>query len=175
MSLKDLTAEKHKLAESTPFMKAIFDHCLPMDLWVDFTYQKYLWYREIELAAASHGLLDRLPGISRAQLIMNDYQTMVKDSLEYHTYKESVKDYVSYIRKLEDPKQILAHLYTWHMGDMFGGQMIKTMIPAPHTHLTFDNAKELMTTLRTMITDDLADEANTAFDWAIKILSEYDV
>jgi heme oxygenase len=100
---------------------------------------------------------------------------MVKDSLEYHTYNKSVKDYVSYIRKLEDPKRILAHLYTWHMGDMFGGQMIKTMIPAPHTHLTFDNAKELMTTLRTMITDDLADEANTAFDWAIKILSEYDV
>lgn len=175
MSLKELTAEKHKLAETTPFMKAIFDHRLPIDLWIDFTYQKYLWYKEIELAAASYGLLDNLPRIGRAQLIMNDYQSMVKESHEYHTYKESVKDYVSYIRKLDNPKHILAHLYTWHMGDMFGGQMIKTMIQAPHTHLTFDNARELMTTLRTMITDDLADEANIAFDWAIKILSEYDV
>ena len=30
MSLKELTAEKHKLAETTPFMKAIFDHRLPI-------------------------------------------------------------------------------------------------------------------------------------------------
>jgi len=28
--------------------------------------------------------------------------------------------------------------------------------------------------MRPMLTDDLADEANIAFDWAIKILQEYD-
>jgi len=40
MSLKELTAEKHKLAESTPFMKAVFANTLPKDLWVDFVAQK---------------------------------------------------------------------------------------------------------------------------------------
>jgi len=52
--------------------------------------------------------------------------------------------------------------------------MIKKLVDAPHTHLEFFNANELITTMRPMLTDDLAEEANTAFDWAIKILSEYD-
>jgi heme oxygenase len=60
------------------------------------------------------------------------------------------------------------------MGDMFGGQMIKKLIDAPHTHLEFANVMELVAVMRPMLTDDLADEANVAFDWAIKILNEYD-
>jgi heme oxygenase len=174
MSLKELTKDKHALAEGTPFMKAVFDLKLPMALWVDYTYQKYIWYREIELAAASYGLLDELSEISRAQLIMADYKNMIGQAPTYHTYKEVSKDYAGYIKLLTDPKKVLAHLYTWHMGDLFGGQMIKKIIQAPSTHLDFNNPRELMTTMRTMLTDDLADEANVAFDWAIKILSEYD-
>ena len=99
---------------------------------------------------------------------------MIKDTLIYNTYKETTKDYVIYLKSLTDPKKILAHLYTWHMGDMFGGQMIKKIIDAPHTHLEFENTLELITVMRPMLTDDLADEANVAFDWAIKILQEYD-
>ena len=52
--------------------------------------------------------------------------------------------------------------------------MIKKLIDAPHRHLDFDNAQELMMTMRSMLSDDMADEANVAFDWAIRILSEYD-
>jgi hypothetical protein len=52
--------------------------------------------------------------------------------------------------------------------------MIKKIINAPSTHLDFNNPRELMTNMRAMLTDDLADEANIAFDWAIKILGEYD-
>ena len=174
MSLKELTKTKHQLAEHTPFMTAVFDLKLPMELWVDYTYQKYIWYREIELAAASYGLLDNLPGIGRAQLIMDDYRKMIGNVPVYHTYKEIAKDYAMYIRTLDDPKKILAHLYTWHMGDLFGGQMIKKIINAPSTHLDFNNPGELMSNMRAMLTDDLADEANIAFDWAIKILGEYD-
>ena len=174
MSLKDLTKEKHAAAEETKFMKAVFDKTMPMELWVDYTYQKYIWYREIELAAASYGLLDNLPGIGRAQLIMDDYRKMIGNVPVYHTYKEIAKDYAMYIRTLDDPKKILAHLYTWHMGDLFGGQMIKKIINAPSTHLDFNNPGELMSNMRAMLTDDLADEANIAFDWAIKILGEYD-
>jgi heme oxygenase len=174
MSLKELTAEKHQLAESTKFMKAVFAKTLPFELWVDFTYQKQLWYKEIEQSAKNAGLLENLPGIERAQLIMDDYQAMDKPLGSYNTYKETTKEYVNYIRSLTDPKRIMAHLYTWHMGDMFGGQMIKKIVEAPHTHLEFENARELMTTIRSMLTDDMGDEANVAFDWAIKIMESYD-
>ena len=76
MSLKDLTADNHQRAEETLFMKAVFAKTLPYDLWVDFTYQKQLWYQEIEVAAHNAGLLNLLPGLERAKLITDDYQAM---------------------------------------------------------------------------------------------------
>jgi hypothetical protein len=173
MSLKDLTKDKHTAAESTAFMKAVFDKTLPFELWVDFTYQKQLWYKEIEHAARKAGLLNALPGIERAGLIMDDYQSMDKPMGSYNTYKQETKDYASYIRSLDDPKRIMAHLYTWHMGDLFGGQMIKKIVDAPHSHLDFEDPKMLMTNMRGMLSDDMGDEANTAFDWAIKIMESY--
>jgi len=174
MSLKELTAEKHQQAESTRFMKAVFAKTLPFDLWVDFTYQKQLWYKEIEHAAREAGLLNALSGIERAHLIMDDYQSMDKPVGSYNTYRELTKEYASYIRSLDDPKRIMAHLYTWHMGDLFGGQMIKKIIDAPHTHLDFENPNDLKMAMRGMLSDDMGEEANIAFDWAIRIMESYD-
>jgi heme oxygenase len=174
MSLKELTQERHKAAETTRFMKAVFDHALPMNVWIDYTYQKYAWYKAIEVRAQSLGLLDNLPGIERADLILADYKEMIKDSEVRHHLNLITTDYCDYIKDLTEPKDILAHLYTWHMGDMFGGQMIKKIIDAPHSHLEFENAKDLMFVLRGMLDDSMGDEANRAFDWAINILETYD-
>jgi len=174
MSLKELTAANHALAETTPFMKAVFAKTLPMKIWVDYTFQKHLWYLAIENNANELGLLDNLKGIGRAQLIIKDFLEMNSLYPSTYSYKKGTLEYSAYIRKLTDPKKVLAHLYTWHMGDMYGGQMIKKIFDAPHRHLEFDNRQELITNLRTMLTDDLADEANLAFEWAIKILHEYD-
>jgi len=174
MSLKELTADKHQQAEDTLFMKAVFAKTLPFDLWVDFTYQKQLWYKEIEHAARQAGLLTALPGFERAGLIMDDYEAMDKPVGSFNTYKEQTKEYVSYIRTLDDPTRIMAHLYTWHMGDLHGGQMIKKIVEAPHSHLEFEDRAELIKTVRTMLSDDMGDEANIAFDWAIKIMESYD-
>jgi heme oxygenase len=60
------------------------------------------------------------------------------------------------------------------MGDLFGGQMIKKIIQAPSTHLDFENSQDLMVNMRNLLTDDMADEANRAFTWAIHILETYD-
>ena len=175
MSLKELTADKHAEAETTPFMKAVFARTMPMDVWTDYTYQKRIWYEVIETRAREYGLLDNLAGIERSALIMEDFKNMMKyDGTVYKISQESL-DYCKYIRELDSAKKVLAHLYTWHLGDMFGGQMIKKIIDAPSKHLEFENARELMTTVRSMLTDDMADEANTAFEWAIKILRTYDI
>ena len=174
MSLKELTKDNHALAETTPFMKSVFAGTMPKDVWTDYTYQKQLWYKEIERAARQAGLLENLAGIERAELIMEDYREMIAGTFLYNTYKSVTKDYVIYLQSLKDRNKILAHLYTWHMGDMFGGQMIKKIINAPHRHLEFANTSELIAVLRPMLTDDLADEANIAFEWAIKILNQYD-
>jgi len=65
-------------------------------------------------------------------------------------------------------------LYTWHMGDMFGGQMIKKIVPGPHRNLEFEDARTLMTNIRAKLDDSMGDEANVAFDWAISMLRDYD-
>lgn len=174
MSLKELTADKHAEAENTLFMKTVFEGKMSMDVWADYTFQKGHWYNVIEKKAESFGLLENLPGIKRSRLISQDFKEIMHFNREGYELSQTALDYCKYISELDSAEKVLAHLYTWHMGDMFGGQMIKKIVNAPSRHLEFENAGELITTVRSMLTDELADEANTAFTWAIKLLREYD-
>ena len=168
MSLKELTADLHQAAESTPFMKAVFAKTLPEDVWVNWTDQKILFYNSIELRCRVEGYLDDLPGIERTNLLYKDYKTMAKTD---HKFIRSAIDYHRYT--LDLPKAAcLAHLYTWHMGDLFGGQMIKKIVPGSHLSLDFKDTAVLMTNLRSKLSDDMAPEARTAFEWAIKMMNE---
>jgi heme oxygenase len=174
MALKDLTAEKHKEAESTPFMKAVFNKTLPSSLWADWTYQKSLFYHVIEGAAGSCGLLHDLPDIRRGFYLFEDYKALVNGNVS-HEYRKPVLEYYQYILSIsKDPKKVMAHLYVWHMGDMFGGQMIKKIVPGPHRNLEFNDIQTLMTNIRAKLDDSMAEEANIAFDWAIKMMRDYD-
>ena len=171
MSLKELTADKHREAETTQFMKAVFAKTLPRDHWVDFTYQKTLFYSTIENAATQQGLMNDLEPMRRSALLAQDYEKMDGSAREF---KSAVLEYHNYIQTLTDPTRIMAHLYTWHMGDLFGGQMIKKLVDGPHSSLDFLDAPVLIAVMRSKLSDDMAEEANIAFDWAIQILNEYD-
>ena len=171
MSLKELTAHKHQEAETTQFMKAVFAKTLPRDHWVDFTYQKTLFYSTIETAATQQGLMSDLESMRRSALLAQDYEEMDGSAREF---KPAVLEYHNYIQTLTDPVRIMAHLYTWHMGDLFGGQMIKKLVNGPHSSLDFLDASVLIAVMRSKLSDDMAEEANIAFDWAIQILNEYD-
>ena len=128
MSLKELTQERHALAENTAFMRSVFAGTMRPDTWTDYTYQKFQWYYAIEDQADKMGLLDQLPGIARAHLIRDDFYDMISGSQDTYFFRPITGEYVQYINGLDDAKRVLAHLYTWHMGDMFGGQMIKKLI-----------------------------------------------
>lgn len=174
MSLKELTAEKHRLAENTAFMKSVFDRSITPATWTDFLYQKWNIYNCIELKAKSHGLLNGLYGLVRGPMLYQDYENNVREyRLGYSKPHPVVQDYNSYVDNL-NPDVVLAHVYTWHLGDIYGGQMIKKLAPGSHLSLEFGNPHQLAATLRTKLDDSLGDEANVAFDWAIKILETYD-
>lgn len=175
MSLKELTAEKHKLAESTPFMQAVFKRNLPQELWADWTYQKTLFYGGIEGAAGACRLLGDLPDIRRAFYLYLDFCDMWPKDTTRPNFRPEVVDYYNYILSInQDPQKVMAHLYVWHMGDMFGGQMIKKVVPGSHRNLEFQDIPTLMTNIRAKLDDSMADEANVAFDWAIKMMRGYD-
>jgi len=172
MSLKELTKENHTAAEKTKFMKAVFARKLSLDLWADWTYQKAHFYKAIESKCRQAGLLADLPGLERADLLLEDYHEM-NGHMGYKEPKQITQEYVDYINDL-DPRLVIAHLYTWHMGDMSGGQMIKKVIQAPHRNLEFNNVDQLKETIRSKLDDSYADEANRAFEWAIKLMNQYE-
>jgi len=174
MSLKDLTVAKHAEAESTTFMKAVFAKTLPFDLWVDWTYQKWLFYGAIEGAAGANRLLDDLPDLRRAFYLFMDYNEMNTEKKK-HQFRPVVIDYYNYLISIaNDTNKIMAHLYTWHMGDMFGGQMIKKIVPGAHRNLEFADPHTLITNIRAKLDDNMGEEANVAFDWAIRMMRDYD-
>jgi heme oxygenase len=174
MSLRDLTAEKHQQAEQTQFMQRVFAKTLPNAVWTDFILQKWSFYNIIEKRAQQFKLLDDLPYIDRADLLYVDYMDMCH-GLPTHTIKLETQEYCEYLRSLQTSDQILSHVYTWHMGDMYGGQLIAEIIQAPHRHLIFENREQLIETFRAKLHDGMADEANCAFDWAIKIMNSYEL
>jgi hypothetical protein len=156
-------------------MKSVFAKTLPLTLWADWTFQKAFFYKTIENAATECGLLDDLPDISRAGYLFSDFSDMWGDSVIVPNYRPVVLDYHNYILSIkQDPTKVMAHLYTWHMGDLFGGQMIKKIVDAPHRSLDFEDTRTLMTNIRSKLDDSMGDEANIAFDWAIRMMRDYD-
>jgi heme oxygenase len=175
MSLKEITKDLHELAESTNFMKAVFNGTLDPDAWLDFTYQKTLFYHTIEGAAASCGLLRDLTGIHCAFKLNQDYLAMNTKNKK-HYFKDVVVQYHNYLLSInKNPDAVMAHVYAWHMGDLYGGQMIKRIIPGSHTAMDFENKDELIVKIRAKLNDEtMGQEARCAFEWAIRILKEYD-
>jgi heme oxygenase len=172
MSLKELTREKHTAAEATKFMQAVFKKSMPKEIWADYTYNKMLVYGAIETKSRAEGLLNDLPDIDRAYRLYQDAKEMTDGN--FPKFRQPVIDYHRYILDLE-PGKVAAHLYVWHMGDLFGGQMIKKMLDnVPHRNLEFKDVDGLKTAIRAKLDDSLGNEANIAFDWAIKIMNDYD-
>jgi heme oxygenase len=172
MSLKEITADLHELAEHTPFMKAVFEKRLPIKVWEEWTYWRAMFYSAIESKCQQGNLLEDLQGIKRASPLMQDYIEMRNGNWlpSKDCNNPALNEYLDYIHTLT-PNQALAHLYVWHMGDLYGGQMIKKVIPAPTHHaLEFEDANTLKSNLRAKLTDDLGTEARTAFEYAIKML-----
>jgi heme oxygenase len=172
MSLKEQTKEKHTEAERTPFMNATIKGKIPKEIWADYSYNKMLWYGAIETKARAEGLLDTLPGIERSYALYQDAKEMLGGN--FPKFRQEAIDYHRYILDLP-PGKVAAHLYVWHMGDLFGGQMIKKILDyVPHRNLEFKDVDGLKTAIRAVLAGDLAEEANGAFDWAIKIMHTYD-
>ena len=67
----------------------------------------------------------------------------------------------------------MAHVYTLHMGDLSGGQMIARKIPGEGRMYKFvGDTTELKNAIRSKINDDMADEAKFCFEVASNLFKE---
>lgn len=173
MTLKELTKHKHDAAENTKFMQRVFNKQLPTNLWNDYTLQRAIIYSAIETKCVNLSLISSNSELIRAPKLMQDFLSSKQD---FHVRQETV-NYQNYIRQIKSPQLILAHLYTWHMGDLFGGQQIKNIVHGvPHSALDFKDKSACINTIRDLCRVwevENTDEPIVAFDYAIKLLESY--
>lgn len=173
MSLKELTAESHKLVESKPFVKKIFAGDIDPILYATYLYNQYQVYDILETHAMLAGLLKDLPNIRRAPRIHEDFLELWPKGEVPPQELPSTTEYKEHLITIrEDHQKLLAHLYVRHMGDLFGGQMIAKKIPGAGKYYQFENADELKATLRSKLDDGMADEANICFGFAAKLFDD---
>lgn len=173
-TLKELTAEKHKEAESQPFIKSIFAGKVDKEQYIDYLYQLLYVYKVLERLADIHGLFNDMENLKRTSEIEKDYSEMITFP-PYPQVRESTENYVTYLNSIShEPEKLMAHIYVRHMGDLFGGQMLAKLVPGPNNMFVFKDIPYLINKVRSKLDISMADEANKAFQFNIDILKEYD-
>lgn len=174
MSLKEITSDLHHEAETTQFAKQLLSGKITKEAYANYLWQCVLFYGLIEMSCKRQGFLDNLPDVERAEAIFKDYLDIKGDekwlpsSIEYHDYL---------IKLMNNPERkhlMKAHMYVRHMGDLFGGQIIKKQVAhvSQGRFYDFKDVNGLKAAIRAELTDDLGDEARVAFEYAIKIMRE---
>lgn len=172
--LKELTLEVHRRAERTGYASKLVKGLTPEEYY-QYLYNQYLIYSVLEYHVKK--MFPELHSILRENKIFDDLkelQNVYNISPEISKMCAVVPVYEKHLLTL-DKNGILAHLYVRHFGDMYGGQMIKKRNPGSGTMYDFDNVEELKTQIREMLSDDMADEANRCFEFAIRLFEELSV
>jgi len=164
LSLKDLTHNNHVKAENHKFTKLLLSGTMSKKIYATFLANQFVQYQALE-TSAKH-LLAEIPGLARSELILQDW-TELQESVIFFN---STAEYCKYVKGLTD-HQLWAHIYVKHMGDLYGGQLIKTKIPGSGLWYTFDNRKLLIDKLRSKLDISMADEANNCFESAIELFN----
>lgn len=167
MALRDHIKEKHDLAEKHPFVKLLFAGGVSPSIYAEYLLNQYLMYNHLEQLAEVAGLLNGVETVKRAESILTDFKEL---NCQAKVFKTST-DYIQYLNTISKEK-LMAHIYVRHFGDLFGGQLMKKVVPGSGSMYNFENRSALIQELRSRLNDDLAEEANIALDWALKLFSE---
>ena len=176
MSLKEITKDLHHEAETTKFAKMLLSGKIAKEDYRNYLYNLMAVYDPIEWYCQRQGFLVTMPDLPRLKAIYADFQELDDGSYCYLT--PATLEYQAYLHKLGNDEfrkhLIKAHLYCRHMGDLFGGQIIKKQVAhiSSGKFYDFENADAMKMAIRVTLTDDLADEARVAFEWAIKMMRD---
>jgi heme oxygenase len=172
--LKELTWENHQKAERTEHARKLLKGMSPQE-YHRYIYNQYVQYAVLESRATELGVLEGIERIARAKNISMD---MVELEREHNIQRNVdllcpvVARYTGHVMSLENKDDLLAHIYVRHFGDMYGGQMIAKRNPGSGSMYVFEDVEELKTKVRGMLHDDMADEANRCFEFAMELFEE---
>jgi len=176
MSLREITQDLHHKAETTKFAQLLLSGKIEKADYRNYLYNLLAVYDPIEWYCKRQGFLDQMPFLPRLRAIHADFLEL--DDKEYYYLTPATLEYQAYLHKLgndRDRKHLIrAHLYCRHMGDLYGGQIIKKQV----AHISsgkfyyFENEEYLKLQIRQELTDDLGPEARVAFEYAIKMMQD---
>ena len=176
MSLKDITSDLHHEAEKTKFAKLLLSGKIEKADYRNYLYNMMAVYDPIEWYNKRQGAFANMHDLPRLKAIYADFTEL--DECDYYYLTPSTLEYQAYLHALgNDPERkhlIRAHLYVRHMGDLFGGQIIKKQVAhiSSGKFYDFENADAMKMAIRQILTDDLGDEARVAFEYAIKMMKD---
>jgi len=177
-TLKQTTAEKHRIAESLPFIQTIFKGEVDKFKYTDYLYQLHFIYFTLENHGSELELFKGIEDLKRAPKVRTDFINLAGKNYSINI-KKSTNKYLSYLDDifyddLENRRQrLMAHVYVRHMGDLFGGQQLAKLVPGKGLMYKFDNMIGLITEVRKRIDISMTVEANIAFDFNIELIKEY--
>ena len=192
MSLKKLTESIHKKAEQTKWSQLLVSGNMNCAQYGQFLYNLLYIYSVLETKADQYQIFKDYPVLKDIRRIQG--LTMDRGWYDYDAgYEPSTHDYVDYLETC-DRDQILAHMYVRHFGDIYGGQIISKNVPSPseseswklrdpdslpdlanenYTHyFDFNNKQEMIATMRSLLSDEMADEAILGFQFAINLFND---
>jgi heme oxygenase len=174
MSLKELTHEQHRTAETQPFVKVLFSGKIDPKIYAIYLFNQHRMYDVLEACAMMHGLLNDYPTIRRSPNIFSDFEELWEDKNSRPNILPSTDRYIKYVMSIkDDPKKLLAHLYVRHFGDLSGGQMIAKRVPGNGKYYQFDgDTDQIKNILRQKLDDSLADEARVCFQYATEFFQD---
>jgi len=178
-NIKDLTLEQHENVEKQEFVQTLMSGQINPDLYATYLFNLLQCYATLEKYAFANGLFRQTPGLDRAQKIDHDFRSLwnkpekpyITDStLRYMYHLDSIKN---------DPEKLYAHIYVRHMGDLYGGQMLRRKTPGPNTYLVFLKPEELKRVIREIINNymetyqiNVVAEAKLCFEYATELFKE---
>lgn len=182
MSLKEATWEHHKRAEEQPFVGMMFGGKLDPKSYAIFLYNQIQQYDVLENAASKEDVLSGLEDINRYPGLVKDFQELWGEyagEAEIPPTLDATKDFTTYINDIQNDvseksrqDRLMAHVYTRHMGDLMGGQMLKSKVPGKSLVYEFKFPDLLKVNIRKRLKDEMVEEVKTAYGFATDTFKE---
>ena len=182
LDIKELTWEHHKNAERQAFVKILMSGEIDEKLYATYLYNQLQCYSVLEKYGLHNSLFRDTPNLLRGEHIHYDYKSLWKDIDNPPEITQSTKDYVAHIETIQDEAmKLYAHVYVRHMGDLSGGQMIKSKTPGPNRYYIFKHnevrdyrqtVKETINTYLNVYEHSVVPEAIFCFESAAKLFKE---